>query len=46
MTRGIDGKTAKELLINGFLNDILDNISDINLKKFLENTLKGQIDGY
>ena len=46
MTRGIDRKTAKELLINGFLNDILDNISDINIKNFLENTLKGQIDGY
>jgi len=46
MTRGIDAKTAKQLLINGFLNDILDNISDINLKKFVENTLKGQIDGY
>ena len=46
MTRGIDEKTAKQLLINCFLNDILDNISDINLKIFLENTLKGQIDGY
>jgi Fe-S cluster assembly protein SufD len=45
-TRGIDAKTAKQLLINGFLNDILDNISDIKLKKFVENILKGQIDGY
>ena len=46
MTRGIDVKTAKKLLINGFLNDILDKISDTNLKKFVESTLKGQIDGY
>jgi len=46
MTRGIDAKTAKQLLINGFLNDILDNISDTNLKKFVESTLEGQINGY
>ena len=36
MTRGIDQRTAKQLLINGFLNDILDNIPDSNLKKFVE----------
>jgi len=46
MTRGIDKKTAKQLLINGFLNDILDNISDTNLKKFAESALEGQINGY
>ena len=46
MTRGIDKKTAKQLLINGFLNDILDNISDTNLKKFAESVLEGQINGY
>ena len=46
MTRGIDVKTAKQLLINGFLNDILENISDINLKKFVEITLERQINGY
>jgi Fe-S cluster assembly protein SufD len=46
MTRGIDAKTAKQLLINGFLNDILDNIPDINLKKFVESTLEGQINGH
>ena len=46
MTRGIDAKTAKQLLINGFLNDILDNISDKNIKKFVESALEGQINGY
>jgi Fe-S cluster assembly protein SufD len=46
MTRGIDAKTAKQLLINGFLNDIMDNISDTNIKIFLENTLQGQINGH
>jgi len=46
MTRGIDAKTAKQLLINGFLNDILVYISDPNIKKFVESTLEGQINGY
>ncbi|MDA9624895.1 Fe-S cluster assembly protein SufD [Candidatus Pelagibacter bacterium] len=46
MTRGIDAKTAKQLLINGFLNDVLDNITDRNIKFFLESTLEGQINGY
>ena len=43
MTRGIDKKTAKQLLINGFLNDVLDNISDKRIKQFLQNILEGQI---
>ena len=46
MTRGIDAKTAKQLLINGFLNDILDSILDIDIKKFVENNLEGQINGH
>ena len=46
MTRGIDAKTAKQLLINGFLSEIIDNISDTNLKKFVETILEGQINGY
>ena len=46
MTRGINAKTAKQLLINGFLNDILDNISDTNIKQFAERTLEGQINGH
>ena len=43
MTRGIDKKTAKQLLINGFLNDVLDNISDKKIKQFLQKILEGQI---
>ena len=46
MTRGIDEETAKKMLINGFLNDILDNISDTNLNLFLQNTLERQINGH
>jgi len=46
MTRGIDAETAKQLLINGFLNDILDNISDLKIKFFLLSILEGQINGH
>ncbi len=46
MTRGIDAKTAKEFLINGFLNDVLEKISDTNIKSFLKSILEGQINGH
>ena len=46
MTRGIEEKQAKQLLINGFLKDILENISNTQIKIFLENTLEEQINGY
>ena len=46
MTRGIDIKTAKQLLINGFLNDILDNLTDPNIKELIKITLEGQINGH
>ena len=46
MTRGIDINTAKQLLINGFLNDILDNFKDLNIKKLMQSTLEGQINGH
>ena len=45
MTRGIELSKAKKLLINGFLNEIFENISEKNIKTFLEKTLEEQIDG-
>ena len=45
MTRGINLKLAKQILINGFLNDILDNISNKNIKLFAQSILERQIDG-
>ena len=45
MTRGIELSKAKKLLINGFLNEIFENISKKNIKTFLEKTLEEQIDG-
>ena len=35
MTRGIDKADAKKLLINGFLNEIFENIPEEKLKFFL-----------
>jgi Fe-S cluster assembly protein SufD len=43
MTRGIPKKKAVELLINGFLNEVLENITNRELKIFLEKILDRQI---
>ena len=45
MTRGIELSTAKKLLINGFINEILENIPEEKLKFFLEKSIKEQVDG-
>ena len=45
MTRGIELSKAKKLLINGFLSEIFENIPDLNIKTFLEKSIKEQIDG-
>ena len=45
MTRGIELSVAKKLLINGFLNEIFENISEEKIKNFLEKSVKEQIDG-
>jgi Fe-S cluster assembly protein SufD len=46
MTRGISKKEAVKLLINGFLNEVLEKISHNELKIFLEKILERQINGY
>ncbi len=45
MTRGIELPVAKKLLINGFLNEIFENISVEKIKTFLEKSIKEQVDG-
>ena len=45
MTRGIELLVAKKLLINGFLNEIFENVPDEKLKVFLEKVIKEQVDG-
>ncbi len=39
MSRGLNQKTAKELLINGFLLDVVEKITDDEIKKFLKNMI-------
>ena len=46
MTRGLNKKEAIKLLINGFLNDIISEIKSDTMRRFVENKLYFQIDGY
>ena len=44
MTRGIELREAKKLLIKGFLNEIFDNIPEEKIRTFLEKSIAVQID--
>ena len=46
MTRGMPKTEAVKLLINGFLNEVLENITVGEVKIFLEKTLERQINGH
>ena len=37
MTRGLNYKEAKELLINGFLLDVIEKITDSEIKNLIKN---------
>ena len=39
MSRGLDQKTAKKLLIDGFLLDVVEKITDEEIKKLLKNMI-------
>ena len=43
MTRGLNQKDSKNLLIKGFLNDVIDFIKSPLIKKFIESKLDQQI---
>ena len=45
MTRGIELPMARKLLINGFINEIFENIPEQQLKIFLEKSIKEQVNG-
>ena len=45
MTRGIELKKAKKLLINGFLSEIFENIPEEKIKALLKKSIEEQIDG-
>ena len=46
MTRGIPKKEAVKLLINGFLNEVIENINTSEIKSSLEKILEKQINGH
>ena len=46
MTRGLTKKEAIQLLINGFLNEIISEIKSSTIRKFVENKIELQIHGY
>ncbi len=46
MTRGLNRDESIKLLIKGFLNDIVEYIKSPSIKKFIENKLEQQINGY
>ena len=46
MTRGLAKREAIQLLINGFLNEIVSEIKSSSIKKFVENKIELQIHGY
>ena len=46
MSRGLNYEQSKELLINGFLKEIVNDIKSETIKKFVESKLEFQIYGY
>ena len=46
MTRGLSKKESMQLLINGFLKEIISEIKSDTIKKFVENKLEFQVYGY
>ena len=45
MTRGLSKKQAVQLLVNGFLNEIIGDIKSNSVRKFIENKIEIQIHG-
>ena len=46
MTRGLSRQASMKLLIKGFLNDIVELIKSPSIKKFVEDKLEEQVNGY
>tara|TARA_B100000029_G_scaffold315998_1_gene308368 strand:+ start:466 stop:1716 length:1251 start_codon:yes stop_codon:yes gene_type:complete len=46
MTRGLSRKDSIQLLIKGFLNEIIEFIKSSSIKKFVEGKLEDQINGH
>ena len=46
MTRGLSRQNSMKLLIKGFLNDVVELIRSPSIKKFVEDKLEEQVNGY
>ncbi|MFL2889427.1 MAG: Fe-S cluster assembly protein SufD [Pelagibacteraceae bacterium] len=46
MTRGLSRKKAKELLTKAFLNEVIDNLENFEIKKLIEKNMDRQINGH
>ena len=46
MTRGLKKEKALSLLVNGFLNEIVEEIKSNSVRKFVNSKLERQINGY
>ena len=46
MTRGLNRKESVKLLVDGFLNEVIDMIKSNSIRKFVQNKLEGQIHGH
>ena len=46
MSRGLNRKEAVRLLIDGFLNEVVDMIKSNSVKKFVKSKLQEQINEY
>ena len=46
MSRGLNRKESVKLLVDGFLNEVIDMIKSNSVRKFVQNKLEGQIHGY
>ena len=39
MSRGLNYKQSRELLINGFLLDVIDKVTDVEIKNLVKKTM-------
>ena len=46
MTRGLSEKESVELLVNGFLSEVIESIKSDSIKNFLKKKLADQLNGY
>ena len=46
MTRGLNRKESVKLLVNGFLNEVIEMIKSNTMRKFVKSKLERHVHGY